>query len=278
MLRTLIISFLILGCFASFAQNEWGNTLRVWMEFSLGLLFLVEFFVSMKKNGFKVKGLAGFLNQWERWAFVLASAGTVLRYNSWPGAGIGYVLSGFFMVIAQLIRLGHWPFRRDLPWSARSSFLIMAAAILFAAVGFTFKVQHWPFANMLMLICLILFLVYAVFRGVLKWMGKSPFTSSLTVAQCNANGMFYMCFYSAWVFLLLWHSWSNLGVNAPKFYQTQWPNAAYEYLESNAHETNKRGYEIVEIAESELFPAIEKAEQVWYGAESSPSEKKSSQP
>jgi hypothetical protein len=248
------------------------------MEFSLGLLFLAEFFVSMKKNGFKVKGLAGFLNQWERCSFVLLIAGTVLRYNNMPGGGAGYVLSGLFMVIAQLIRLGHWPFRRDLPWSARISLLIMAAAILFAAAGFTFKVQHWPGANMLMLICLILFLVYAVFRGVLKWMRKSPTTASFTVAQGNANGMFFMCFYSAWVFLLIWQSWgSNLGVNAPKFYQTRWPNAAYKFWESNDHETGTRGDKIAEIAEGDLFPAIEKAESAWYQAEPS-SESTSSQP
>ena len=277
MLRTLIISFLILGCFASFAQNEWGNTLRFSMEALLGGLFLFDFFASMKKSGFKLKGLAGFLNQWERIAFVLLCMGDVFKYNHWMFASVAVVLSAFFMVISQLTRIASTPFQRDMQVVTRTELTLMASAVLCGSAGLTFKIQHWPAANVILLLCLLFSLLFAAYAIGLRILKRK--TDAIPILQrWSSNGRFFFYFYCVWALFITWNNFGvSIGVKPPSFHASTWPNAAYKFWDSNDHETADRGNRIAEIAERDLFPAIEKAENAWYQAEPS-SESTSSQP
>lgn len=267
MIRTLIIALMILGCFASFAGNEWGNTLRIIMQLALGLLFLIEMFAAMRRDGLRWKGLSGPLNQWERAAFVLLSAGVVLKWLHWPFGSIALVLSAFLMLMVQLIRAVRWHVIKVFPTSKNITLSFMALVILTGSAGFTLKTQHWPFSDILILLCVVFFLSYVLMRIAFSLLKKGG-AQLPTMKQHNPNGMFFVCFYGVWVVFIAWQSiapqWLGMSL---KFTDTRWPNAAYEFWESTDPEIANRGNTIVDIAETELYPAIEKAEQIWDSAD-----------
>jgi hypothetical protein len=272
MLRALLISLMILGCFASFAQNAWGNTLRVAMVSSLGILFLWEFFVSVYKNKFKVRGLAGFLNQQERFAFFLMSLGDFLKYNHWPIASVSLVLGGFFLVLSQLILAGYWPYQRGLKPVARIAFVIMTIATLGSVVGFVFKMQHWPSADITCFTGVVITSIYGLYLFWVRYLGREKLAEINRHSTLHPNGLFYMLFFGGWALFMVLNSWVP---GTPTFYTSYFPNDVYKCWDSGDSKKAEQGNSMAEFTDDQLWPTIQEAEESWTSSESEELEQQS---
>lgn len=269
MLRALLISLMILGCFASFAQNAWGNTLRMAMVLSLGILFLWEFFVSIYKNKFKVRGLAGFLNQCERLAFFVLCLAELWRFQRWFLTGLVYLIAIFLLVVCQLIRTGYWPFCLHISAKMRAVSSAIAIATMVSASGFVFKKLHWPYANMLLVAGAIITLTCTLLLLIAMYSRNEKLFDFKLIRIHHPNGIFYLLFLGGWAaFMTLQLQFTGM----PNFYDNHYPNSVYEYLENGNNSKGETAEKMMWFTNDNLWPAIREAEKSWYSEETAEEE------
>jgi hypothetical protein len=95
-------------------------------------------------------------------AFVLTALGFVFKINHWPGAGPAMVLGmgvlGLYFLPAYAIYKTKEIPGKGLKWAMRFSFFCLVPVQL----GILFKIQHWPLANFLILIPVLVFSVILI--------------------------------------------------------------------------------------------------------------------
>lgn len=129
---------------AKFYKNELSE-----IEYETRELITFKYFYAMKRT-LKISGII---------AIILIMIGVTFKSMHWPGAGVAIVLGlAFFSLIFIPLNIV-MKFKDD---KLKSNRLIMTVGMITAAaacIGVLFKIMHWPYANVLMVSSLVVFML-----------------------------------------------------------------------------------------------------------------------
>ena len=150
-IRYIIFALTVLGCFANFAQNEYGMSMIIWGTFLIGLCWMVGLAL-LGKEMWKKKFISIMLTS----TFSLFVISIVLL-NFWPDALFGFSMLTFVFstltliaVLALELLLVAIANRKQHPSGSSLAFESFGLFILF--IGITFKFGHWPGASIMMIL------------------------------------------------------------------------------------------------------------------------------
>ena len=135
---------MVLGCFANFAQNDYGLTMIGVTYLIISLIFFTEAIYYFKINIGSKKWIA-FYHLSEYFCIGLFFLGSYCKLWHLPGAGVMLVVGSGILAI-QYVVFAVRVLLTDLKKGKLITimvFFFMIAALL-AFVGLTFKTQHWP--------------------------------------------------------------------------------------------------------------------------------------
>lgn len=219
-IRFVLFGLMVIGCFANFAQNEYGLTILYWTEFLVGMTFMIEAFAfSLKNKGWRKAFL--FLENLSLGVLMIA-----LALSGKPSA-LPRLMMAFALLFLFVIYLSYGI--RALVTQSRKGLLIslfvfiLMVSVLLATIGLSFKVQHWPFANLMMRTGTIIgfcILLLSIFRIKLNETGEK-----ITIGQKinKLPGKIKLTF----LYFTIWSAYITFAMAgfAPNFYALSVPPA-----------------------------------------------------
>ena len=256
-IRAVVFCLIILGLFASAAQNEYGaGKIIPWSNALIGFTFLIEFFMLFMLKGISGRERAGRMT--ECLGLFLFFFGIFARSMSWRGAGMEIILGGLITFLYYFAD-GIIFYVRNRRSGARAAFLTMFTFFI-CAVGFlalTFKQQHWPLSGILFLVVGVstglAFLLAAILRKVT--INKQQFNIFRLAEQTRARLGFSFLFVSLWSI----YFWMMLWQLVPPLFSLQNPPAYSKMID----ELNKVGktseeYDRIEIQKDKYYENYER--------------------
>ncbi len=158
---------MVLGCFANFAQNEYGLDMLHGSELFIGLIFLVESFYYFKKNISVSKTKAFYLFAEHFWLGIIF-LGYFFKSMHWPGGGIALTLGPLFIFVIYFTYA-----IRVLIKEPKKGQLLAVLVFLFvitticSVIGLNFKIQHLPGSVILMRISFFAVMIFII-TGLIK--------------------------------------------------------------------------------------------------------------
>jgi len=149
-LKYTFFSLIVFGCFANFAQNEYGMLIVKACLAALAILFFVE----AVKGKISLKSTFLFM---ESLFIALFISGWVFKMQHWPGAGPILIISGAGISILYIkrglseLKLG-W--KNDFKTGLLTCMSFIAVSLGF--MGWVFSVQHWLGANAMFMVTVFL--------------------------------------------------------------------------------------------------------------------------
>jgi hypothetical protein len=218
-IRFVLFGLMVIGCFANFAQNEYGRTIIYISEFLIGLTLLVEAFI--------FKG-----TRWEK-VFLFAESfllGIILiAFSQIDNSMIFMRLVSLFALLFFILLYFSYAVRclvkemKKGPLLTILMFWYVCAAVI-ALVGLSFKLAHWPGANLMMRIAffsLLGFIILMISKVRFSYQGEKITTRQrIDILPGKIRLTFlYFSIWSAYITLAMY------GV-VPNFYSLSAPPAA----------------------------------------------------
>lgn len=150
-IRYILFAIMILGCFASFAQNEYGLNMVYFCELFLGLIFLTEAFLYFRANYKTSKTKAVYLFS-EHFLLGAILIGYFLFSKDirMQGRLLSFFAS-FFLSIQYLIYAIRSLLKKTKKGALLSILVFLFIIIAIVSVnGLTWKLNHWPYSNVMM--------------------------------------------------------------------------------------------------------------------------------
>lgn len=143
-----LFALILLGMFASFAQNEYSSVLLSYPYLFIGLLFFVEMCFSINKSG--VTKSSAFYSFVECLSLGLFFCGTFLFAVHWSGA-VTLMLVGAFIILFLYSGLGIKALLDNFRTGNKMSLILFCLTFgtCLAMIAYTFHVQHWALAGLL---------------------------------------------------------------------------------------------------------------------------------
>jgi hypothetical protein len=223
-LRYILFAVMVLGCFANFAQNEYGLNMVYYSELFLGFTFFIEAFIHLKINYKATRARAIYLFTEH---FFLGCILTAYFLTSKDIMLYGRLL-GFFAAVLLLIQYLIYAIKSLFKKTEKGVLLrilvfLFIITILLAINGLTWKLNHWPYSNLLMKYSFfgaVLILLAGLLKRNYTYDGE---TISLKERLNRLPGkmVFAFCYFTIWttyITLIIW------GV-VPGFYQLSVPPA-----------------------------------------------------
>lgn len=275
-IRYVILAVMIVGSFANFAQNEWGNTVIVASQIALALSFLIQIFLVSSQSYRQLHGKRPAPSNFLEFCKLVGSSllvvvagtfsistslkkeentkahilecvllflgflGAIFRNLFLTGAAIISVLAlaelSIFYLIAA-IRFVIKTFKTNRVLALLGGGIVVSGVILSLAILFT--VQHWPGGAELLNIGLVM---ASVLLSLTLWrkfnFNKSTITINQGLAMVSSNFVFvfYMCL------MFTGYIWAKRIGIAPAFYSQHYPASVYKSAGGRAIE-EKDAYE-----------------------------------
>lgn len=229
-IRYILFGLMVLGCFANFAQNEYGLSLLYFCEFSIGLIFLIEAFIYARAN---TGGRAIYLFC-EHFILGVLFMAFSMGHHLWsffPRVTVVFCLLFLFLLyIAFAVRtLIKEPKKSVL--MAILIFLFSLASIV-AVFGLSFKLVHWPGANKMMQYVSFA----AIFFGILYFIkvkypyGDERISFKERIKRLPGKMPLVFCYFSIWC---LYVTMAIYGL-VPGFYTLTNPPAVEKLKQQNS--------------------------------------------
>jgi hypothetical protein len=222
MIRIFLVCFVIVGCFASFARNEWGMFLRHYSEFFLGFTYLAAVFPMFKKET-EVSTLGKYSNLFEAIGLFLFALSFVMKFNHWMYTGPVLIIGVFILIVTYLIRIAMLAFGKHESFGKRFILISIHLGLITVVVGLIFKIMHWPFGQLICLAGSFWFIVNVVLSLLLKSNFNGKRIRVFKIFSVNWSNSYFV-----WIYFSIWSAYvflAGIGV-APGFYSKRNP---YEY-------------------------------------------------
>jgi len=150
-IKIILFSLVIFGCFANFAQNDYGFQIIKLCLVGLAVTYFVEAIISKRK-------LKSNFLMWEALAISVFLDGFIFKMMHWPGGGVMLIISGGVLSLIYLTR-GIKSFRKERGSGLALSFLVLMVylSVAIAFAGWVFNIQHYPGADLLGQMTLFMF-------------------------------------------------------------------------------------------------------------------------
>jgi hypothetical protein len=219
-------SLVVLPSFLSFISFNYVPDFAFLFIILILLVLITLFPLIVFKMERKKENKTNFIKYFEYTFLSLLCIGNYMKILHLPGASPLIVLSVF--IFTPLI----WDLLKQSKGFYKSKeglfYLLCSLQIVLCIIGFTFKIQHWPWANYfifssLIILGIVLFIyLYNLFKG-----GSNPFKPLFFTRKISVASFGIMLF-----FLLL-----RINGLVPKIYSNEFPNTFYELNEKGNNVT-----------------------------------------
>ena len=161
-----LFAVILLGMFASFAQNEYSSILLSYPYLFIGILFFIEMyfsFIEFRKNQSSMSG--SFL---EPLALGIYFCGIYFMSTHWTGANLSILVGGLIILILYAGFAIKMLSKKSIEEKKRSIILFcLAFGSCLAVIAYTFKLLHLVFADQLIVLSAVfsfIFLLLVIFN------------------------------------------------------------------------------------------------------------------
>lgn len=242
-IRIIFFALIILGSFANFAQNDWGNTLIGWCEGFICLMFFIEGFVHLRKR-IKIGKNYQEGSAYEHLLLGLFFLSFVFRIMWWPGGNLLVIISALFLIPFYIIQMVSF-YRNN---KSKGQLLVTLLTIgsfttLVLGISLVFKIMHWPWATNLYFVGLGFTIIMII--GSAKWNfdydnNKINILSALGLLKNNIILLYFLSFIITTFGIL---SSSGFG---PKFYSEKMPASVEKEINKKEKGSTAKADEIKE--------------------------------
>lgn len=223
-IRFILFGFIVLGCFANFAQNEYGLDIVYVSEFCIGLIFLTEGIILRIRNYYAEKAKRYYLHTAHLLIGIIFIAFAFAR-NPSPYSRVPAILALVFLLLKYMIygiRILIYESKKGVVITILSFLFILSTFLSVFALACI--VEHFPWRNTLREwtfgACLF-FLLAAIVKRKYSHDGESV-TLISHFKKIPGKMFLVFCYFSIWsVYITL----SGFGI-APGFYTLSNPPAA----------------------------------------------------
>lgn len=237
-----LFAIILLGMFASFAQNEYSSILLNYPYLFIGLLFIIEIFFSLKE--FRENQSTAVYSFFERLGLGLFFCGTFFMAIHWVGAVLTIMTGGLILLILYF-SFGIKTFFNNFRNKKRMSLTLfcLAFATCLAMIAYIFKLQHRVFAGFLTVASgsfSFLILLLIIFN-IKMLQGKEKINFRDCLRQIKTKLVLAYAFFSFWT---LYFTLVSCGI-APRLYSLANPPALDKmYQEQNpAADVYRKNYQ-----------------------------------
>lgn len=221
-IRIVLLALIVLGSFANFAQNAWGNVLITVCEALVSLAFIIDGIFHLK-NRLRIGKSYAEGSFYECMFLGLLFLGFVFRNMWWPGTSLILIACTFALTPFYCIQIIKF-YRNNVGKGRILVTLLTVGSIttLILGLSIVFKIMHWPFATLMYYVGFGLTLI--MMAGSAKWTfdydhKKINVISALSLLKNNIILLYFLTF-----------SISTFGIMAawgyaPKFYSQKLPQA-----------------------------------------------------
>ena len=231
-LRYVIFALMLLGCFANFAQNEYGLQILHFSEFIIGLTFIIEGLLLFKGNYMISRTRAIYLISEHFWLGLLFIGYYLTFVGIFAFPRLIILISILFLSIQYLI-FGIRKLIKESPkGKLQAVFLFLQSLFsILLITALSWKINHWPGSNKLLEISfygsLLLGLLILTKRKVFYSGEKITLVNRLT--NISGKMSFVLSYFSFWV---IFFSMVNFQV-IPGFYSLSIPPAVVKLKQEN---------------------------------------------
>jgi len=223
-IRYILFALMVLGCFANFAQNEYGRDLIVLCELLIGLTFLFEAVLVLNDKN-KISNIKRAYLFFE---CIFLSTIFIAYYLFSQDAKMPGRLLGFFAAIFLSLQYLIYAIRTLAKKTKKSGFLAILVFLfiitaILGIVGLTLKLNHWPGANLMMRISFFIALMI-IFLGIVK--RKYSYDGQMISLKDHLNSLpgkirLSFCYFTIWSAYITFSIWGLV----PSFYTLSVPPA-----------------------------------------------------
>lgn len=226
-----LFAIILIGMFASFAQNDYSSYLLNYPFLFIGILFLIEMIIATKE--FSLKNSSTFFSFFEYFALGLIFCGSFFLTIHWAGAD-PVLLFGALILLILYLGYGVKSLSKFFNKEIGPFFILFTIALLtcLAMIALIFKVQNWAGAGILIglsgILSFIMIILIFINIKVQSENGKLPLRSYLQ--KINTKFILSFMFFSFWT---IYFTLISVGI-APRLYSLANPPALEKmYQEHN---------------------------------------------
>jgi hypothetical protein len=229
----LLTVLLIMGAFASMAQNSYGMPIVSAVCMAFGLIFLIQFFQSLRSNepNRTEQAIEFFVLFILALIFTLRTLQIYFPFIEWI-----FVAAALVLALNYLTRLRHWFHLINSKNKALARLILIAylSIVLFciAMVEITFKPRIARWTGGFALVLVFIFLLTSLLRGQFLIEGEKK--SAFSVIAGFKDRLYLLL--SLFIIFSLYFGLSSSGI-LPKLYSNKYPQAYFELV--NNAETGK---------------------------------------
>ncbi len=237
-----LFAIILIGMFASFAQNEYSSMLLIYPYLFIGILFLIEIFLSVKE--ISENQPRAFFLFFERLGFGLFFCGIFFKSMHWFGANFVFI-AGALIILVLYAGQGIKKLSLYTGERIKSNLIIFILAFItcLAILAYSFNLQHWTAAASLILVSGVISFIFLVLIVANIKMREDNERISLRrfLYQLKSRLVLAYVFFSFWT---VYFTLVSIGA-APKLYSLENPPALERlYQEQNpAAEIYRKNYQ-----------------------------------
>jgi len=166
-IRYVLFALMVLGCFANFAQNEYGLDIFYVSHLLIAIIFFIESFIYFRLNYRTSKTKAFYLFSEHFW-LGCNFLGNFFRHMHWPGGG-PLLIFGVGILVIQYFIYGIRTLIKEYKKGALLALIVFLfiATTIAALNGLTWKIMHWP-GSMMMVYVSFYTTIFLLLVGIIK--------------------------------------------------------------------------------------------------------------